>query len=378
VVAAYAKKAGNSSSSYTNDLSNVARMWASIKREKEFNAVYIDGIGTIRGQDDATAGLAFGKGETGVRTRAENAFGILEEKFEENLGKKDLPPLVHINVFGFSRGAAAARYFVHLVKTEGDTRFTGKLKGVHTNVNFVGLFDTVSSVFLLELQSNVESLHLNFDDDFEREYAHKVFHIRALDEYRGNFAVTTIASAVNLRLGYEIAIPGAHSDIGGGYVNGATETRWLDDLHRQAAGHGDYRRLPGPSTREFAYAQGWYTPADLHQRDSDQHQPTISNEYYKVAQTLMVDMANKYANTTFPDSLQEPPKDDDVLTIFNTLRPLVAAEKPVNQRLDEMVGADKAKAIRHKCMHMSCVDQDIAYWPRRNRSGEFEREVIAG
>jgi hypothetical protein len=377
VVKEQAKKAGNSSSSYTNDLSNVARMWEAIRDTTELNAVYIDGIGTARGKDDDTVGLALGKGETGVRTRAEGAFQKLEEVFTKNLGDQDLPPLLHINVYGFSRGAAAARYFVHLVKTQGGQRFKGKLKDVHTHVNFVGLFDTVSSVILLELQSNVESLHLNFGKD----YAHKVFHIMAQDEYRRNFAVTTVASAVKLGVGYEIAIPGAHSDVGGGYVDGATEKRLLDDWHTEQFGDGPLHKLPGPSTRAFAYAQGWYTPGEPDQAgNTDRHSRKVSNEYYKVALTLMVDMASKHGNVEFDPSLLKgsKPKDSDVLGILNTLRPLVADEKPVKQRLEELVCADQAKTMRHKCLHMSFVDKDIAYGPRRNRQGEFAREVIQG
>jgi hypothetical protein len=167
--------------------------------------------------------------------------------------------------------------------------------------------------------------------------------------------------------------------VGGGYVDGATEKRLLDDWHTEQLGDGQLRKLPGPSTRAFAYAQGWYTPGEPDQAgNTDRHSRKVSNEYSKVALTLMVDMANKHANTEFPGTLLAPPKDAVVLKTLGTLRPLVADGKPVQQRLEELVGADQAKGMRHKFLHMSSVDKDLAYWPRRNRQGEFEREVIQG
>ena len=71
-------------------------------------------------------------------------------------------------------------------------------------INFVGLFDTVSSF------GNRSIFGVGFDNVAR-------FQITALDEYRENFSVTHIRSARNGKFGIEIGINGAHSDVGGGY-----------------------------------------------------------------------------------------------------------------------------------------------------------------
>lgn len=112
----------NDDSSYGNDLSNVARMWASIRKFDIKCAVYIDGIGTTRFQEDTMDGYAYGDGGTGVMARADSAFAQIHEKVWKGYGQT-IPPVVRINVFGFSRGAATARTFVHWFNTERQQRF---------------------------------------------------------------------------------------------------------------------------------------------------------------------------------------------------------------------------------------------------------------
>ena len=186
-------------------------------------------------------GGGFGLGEYGVEKRVYGAFDDIKKKINE-LGVK-LPNVLTLNVFGFSRGAAAARYFVHLVNTEpqrfdsvGIPRSTTRVV-----VNFVGLFDCVTKIGV-SVKNDVEK----FGQKFYSGYASKVFHLRAGDEFRANFPVTDIQSAKGSCKGYELIIPGSHSDVGGGYAAGvASETKVL---------------LRGDAFLGFMYEKGWYQP----------------------------------------------------------------------------------------------------------------------
>ena len=104
-----ANKRPGEESSYGNDKSNIARMWESIDGDKgQSLSVYVEGIGTKRGQSDSGfMGGGFGLGEYGVEKRVYGAFDDIKKKINE-LGVK-LPNVLTLNVFGFSRGAAAAR-----------------------------------------------------------------------------------------------------------------------------------------------------------------------------------------------------------------------------------------------------------------------------
>lgn len=331
-------------------------------------------------------GQGYGTGETGVAPRVHGTFDEIRKKFDQQgrNGQEGPPALLDINVFGFSRGAAAARYFVHLVNTEGKQRFGKTWDKVHTRVNFVGLFDTVASVMDGSLQSNVERYHLQFGEN----YAIKVFHLTAADEYRANFMVTNIASALehtvgndsrNWPMGYELCIPGAHSDVGGGYVDGAKEERNLSNVPRMDP---NQQPLPGPTTREFVYQQGWYSAEQQNPERSkwhnDLHRRTLGNEYHRVGLALMVDMARKYTYADYPDELLTSPTHPQALHIFNALREVVKAERETDWKLEDKMGPARAKQVRHELLHLSLDDLSVANAPRRNSAGAFERKVVKG
>lgn len=336
--------------SYQNALSNIARMWSSLVKDSTLLTLYVEGMGTTRNEKDSTRGLALATGETGIDKRVDSAFPRLVDLVVEKRGNGGLPAILSINVFGFSRGAAAARSFVHLVNTEKQKRFGTTWDKVKILCNFVGLFDTVAS-YGLNHSNDVQELHLNF----EPNYATKVFHLIAGDEYRLNFPVSTIASAVSLKvqtaqgseaMGYELRIPGAHSDVGGGYNDTETETRTL-----------------GPNVKDFVYEQGWYdaslqTSAILHT-----HQRRVQAEYHKVGLTLMVEQAHRYCTTQFPSMLLEPPSNPDILALHSTLREFARDEKNTDWNLTERLGAEKARAIRRHFFHQSFTNS-IAMAPR--------------
>lgn len=189
-----------------------------------------------------------------------------------------------IDVFGFSRGAAAARNFIYEVTkpayepltkqfSSGEFDAHGKkttlkelpewgelgrmllknsLKVHQLEIRFVGLFDTVSS-----FNKGGKSASPNFDNDVEELHldqlykAKKVIHFTAADEHREYFALTHIQSSGDK--GIELAFPGVHSDVGGSYPDGAEH---VDEIIK-----GFKSRLT--AEKERLIIQGWYTDREL-------------------------------------------------------------------------------------------------------------------
>ncbi|MCC9074394.1 DUF2235 domain-containing protein [Flavobacterium sp. F-65] len=109
--------------SYSNDYTNVARMWTCCEQKKY--AIYVPGMGTDNLMRDSQDGFAFGSGQTGIRARVRNAceqiadkiFEVIEKKEQEKKSQKALTQIT-LDVFGFSRGAATARNLVYEVNLD--------------------------------------------------------------------------------------------------------------------------------------------------------------------------------------------------------------------------------------------------------------------
>ena len=231
--------------SYAAGYSNVSILERlNIKRETPNREVslYVEGIGTTDDANDDTPGSGFGKGKTGVEGKVARGVMLLAQDIDEVLKPltNTFVNQVTIDVFGFSRGAAAARHFISLVNDPKDplAQRLGTPKAKIT-IKFVGLFDTVSSVgYGLGFGSNVKELGLALGDEPTR-----VVHLTAGNEYRQNFSLTDITSS--LGVGYELTLPGVHSNIGGSYGEHEDEARRLHLWERAAL-----------------IAQGWYTEAE--------------------------------------------------------------------------------------------------------------------
>jgi Uncharacterized alpha/beta hydrolase domain (DUF2235) len=348
--AAAQKRQGHDS--YFNAATNVALMWQDIAGVQILNPVYIDGIGTTRNQvDSPKLGGALGVGETGIETRAQSAFTALDGALKINR-KKKLPVILNINVFGFSRGAATARHFVHLVNSK--QFYPSGWDKMRLRINFVGLFDTVSA-FGIKHSNDVTELHLNFGEN----YAQRVVHLIAGDEYRDQFEVTTIASAGDR--GYELTMPGAHSDVGGSYLATDTETRSFSD----------------PTLRQFVYDQGWYTAQDAVAQGSPDHRRVVLGEYSRVAHSIMVDKANDHLkSSTYPDPL--PAINADVKVLQTRLRAFAKDDKNTRWDLNQQMSMDRARAIRRTLFHVSFQPFTVAHDPHMGTSGQPERQRYAG
>ena len=274
--------------------------------------VYLEGAGATAFTDygkSNNAGLALGIGITGVVAIVSRAM-IFITKYLDSLSfsqeDKDKVKL-HFDVFGFSRGATCARVFSYMVckrvsdmkrgqefllylkdtklcQKEGQCEFLKDYNKNNVSVDFLGIYDTVASIGILEIENKDQFWHPNFvkkndtkddyvvnnlynkliengsnnpdrdkeeeskerklywgimkyslmevRDNFHRDNVNNyglfspcldkvkhTLHIGAIDEYRENFAFTNVGKTVPDNA-IEVLIPGCHSDIGGGYVNG--------------------------------------------------------------------------------------------------------------------------------------------------------------
>lgn len=298
---------GSRSSSYDsykqNTRTNIAKLWYLYDTNRMPNSikVYVEGPGTSRpsdklkkgtryndeegkvssGSKDNTWGSAFAYGATGINAKIEIGCKLAAEQVKNKIKEKAKVPnelFLTFDVFGFSRGAAAARSFVSRM-------FFGKVKNdrtdgrnvcfekylslygiktmcpkIHMHVRFLGIFDTVSSYhysssFFPDFSNDVQELALKIP-----YYVRRTVHLAAADEYRRYFSLTNISSAENR--GKEIILPGAHSDIGGGYLPTEKEEIMMSGSTygpRQCRGYLSFKELHDEKWISEAFYKKWET-----------------------------------------------------------------------------------------------------------------------
>ncbi|MFM0241203.1 T6SS phospholipase effector Tle1-like catalytic domain-containing protein [Paraburkholderia phytofirmans] len=158
--------------------------------------------------------------------------GVTHKDAIDNGDKPRTIRKVWINVIGFSRGAAGARAFVHKLVNEwapgGNlVKFSGKY-AIPYQVNFMGLFDTVASVGPPDSTRAAVDIgsfdgHFAFASDGAMRIPDSVrycVHAFSIHEQRMSFPVDSIRDVGGYPGGVrlEIAYPGVHSDVGGGYA----------------------------------------------------------------------------------------------------------------------------------------------------------------
>ncbi|ONM43419.1 hypothetical protein BXT89_12935 [Halopseudomonas pachastrellae] len=261
--------------SYGNELSNVAllfRLYRDDSREqlqaeaKEAAVkVYIEGAGSKAGEDDATMGMAFGQGETGVVERVEQSPALLTRAID-NLNRRN-PELViekiEFDIFGFSRGAAAARHFANevlksscgILGTSLDTKSPAFAPSFSIeegmSINFIGVFDTVAAI------GDPAQGHLSVGDDYNPgvnlhlppDCARKVVHLTAADEHRHNFSLNQVSAPHE-----ELELPGVHSNLGGGYPTLSYERLVIG---RPVFFLSNHYPLDGPARQQLVRSRAW-------------------------------------------------------------------------------------------------------------------------
>ena len=177
-------------------------------------------------------GLALGAGDNGVVAKVGKALDFISN-FILSSKPNGQKYRLHFDVFGFSRGATAARIFNYIVYSDkiaqksgneelkkNSDSFVKKLqpeKDIESKeVEYLGIFDTVGSVGVVH-SDNVAQYGL-----WATDMCRRVVHLCGMDELRKNFAIIDIESSVHSN-GLELFLPGCHTDIGGGISMGRDE-----------------------------------------------------------------------------------------------------------------------------------------------------------
>ena len=325
-----------------------------IRNNKKAKKKDTDNLYSSGNDDDVMVGQGFGTGSYGINAKIARGCTLIKNKVLKtisNQGNFYAINSITIDVFGFSRGAASARSFVSRLYGAGKTETEGykvslveHLKGLITSrtkiiVRFMGLFDTVSSYQYIHTKKENESIEkdriiaanskvvnygtsinemihtikgrsrlisYNFSNDVKElglaipGNVKTVVHLVAADEYRKFFALTRINSAHGR--GTEGVLPGAHSDIGGGYKKVEKEQilmRGQDLREGQCRGFKSLKAL---------HDGGWLPPGMLipHQTlmkdgrvvkdyvDTQNSIRSVNNDYAHVPLKIMYKLATKY------------------------------------------------------------------------------------
>jgi hypothetical protein len=174
---------------------------------------------------DRDAGVfARGAGDgsaSGALNELKKMVGTLKEVLR---GAKPTVVQFNLNVFGFSRGAAEARVFCtwfYQLCEEANGAYT--FAGVRTRIGFLGIFDTVAAVGVTSvdiLKDEVVSGHVSWAKGTLAIHPaiERCVHFVATHEVRGCFPLDSVRYKGKYPANcVEVAYPGVHSDVGGGY-----------------------------------------------------------------------------------------------------------------------------------------------------------------
>ncbi|QIR07888.1 phospholipase effector Tle1 domain-containing protein [Salinivibrio costicola] len=265
--------------SASNELTNVYKLFELYQNpSREFIDTYqtipmkeyITGIGTgndksILPADESNLGLATGTGEYGIISKVYFASSKISDRLNEvkeliSVYSENVDGInkIQFDVFGFSRGSAAARHFINnILKEDGSfvkhfRRSCSRSKlylsygfdwlendpeKACVEITFAGLFDTVASVIAglgttdfsthNTKQGGVElwidpkrvrrAVHLTAHPDTEYRYDFSLNHLNNVA--LGKFVSAEQRSKAEPPVAHfhEFVVPGSHSDIGGGY-----------------------------------------------------------------------------------------------------------------------------------------------------------------
>lgn len=322
--------------SYDNGRTNIAIMEPHVSADKadympDFDLVYkayIAGQGALTHLKDDVKGYAFAIGASGVPQRAEEG---VEKAFSFILStrKKEFDPALNyiekltIDVFGFSRGAATARYAIHVIQQgrileyDQDTgqpvyewsplyqrlnNFNYEVEPDAVEIRFAGLYDTVLSY--MGSQYMPRWFANNLLEQRAVAHAKHALHLAAADEHRNDFPLHKIKSAVDKGVGEEYFLPGVHSDVGGSY-NQANEIllkRDTDDKNKQymrTSDEGMAKLSENPFTFWGVKSEAMIINdgnTEIVKQDRDD---LVDQGWYRINETRIIDISSDdYGNAT--------------------------------------------------------------------------------
>lgn len=337
-------------SSYENDLSNPAILFKNYLTDEENEKhpifkIYTEGIGTLTApdekgelndkdyKDDNTVGYAIGTRSlfenTGIKAKVRSAVEAMAKKIIEvmNYNTDKAIGTITIDVFGFSRGAAAARNFVHEITYPSYYASAGiksaycdqhgyavsqeyfeRKKPLPTNghlgylltganqkfdkldIRFAGIYDTVPHHGAKQA-NDIEDLGLNSINK-----AQYVVHLVAADEHRGNFNLAKISSVTKTspdsgkKGGIELYLPGVHCDVGGSYIEGMPENKNRIDA---SFSYQELKKLKIELVK-----QGWFTNKELIIEDGNWREITDAN-FETVITKMALNSKRKYLSNQY-------------------------------------------------------------------------------
>ncbi|WP_423204559.1 type VI secretion system tip protein TssI/VgrG [Pseudomonas kribbensis] len=240
----YDAKGNAPDNSYGNDTSNVAKLFGLYRDDQVrqlsedetigYIPIYLDGIGTSRHEGDSTLSQITGTGAQGIVAKVQQSPARILDgiRLFELANPTRKIKAVQFDIFGFSRGAAAARHFANEV-LKGEQSPLARLipadsplflegfswrANSDSSINFIGIFDTVAAVSSMAdgdfsaHDANNPGINLYLAPGM----AKKIVHLVAQDERRHNFSLNSAGNA-------DIVLPGVHADLGGGYLPGFVE-----------------------------------------------------------------------------------------------------------------------------------------------------------
>lgn len=335
--------------SFENDLSNPAIIFKnylddSTNKTHPVYKIYTEGMGTNTlndddhnadtgilplenyEKDDLMEGPGFGQGKAGILHRVERAVKLMADKIIE-IGETEVGTIT-VDVFGFSRGAASARCFVHEITRQPymatgtnykGTRYYRDANGHEVSneysdkklpsngrlgyyltetanpitfnrliIRFAGLYDTVPHHGFVQW-NDIKDLGLN-----SISKAKYTVHMVAADEHRANFDLVDISCITGKKgggktdRGIELYLPGVHCDVGGSYVEGRSEVNGRIMVSPLLSG-SDLEK-----EQERLITEGWFKPKEL-TIHWDNAQRTIINGVARVLSSNREAISNQYS-----------------------------------------------------------------------------------
>nr|WP_314423954.1 DUF2235 domain-containing protein [uncultured Erwinia sp.] len=359
-----------SRSSYDKYFTNIYRLFTLYQANTdEANAsqqgIYISGAGTHSGQPDGISGFAIGEGKSGIIAKTDEAIAGLPAALRQIIRRrKEKGRVSHLmfDLFGFSRGAAAARHFANRIIRRDPPLIAAIVEGLREtgdgdlpvlSIRFLGLFDGVAGIANL---ANGFDPHSPPDGSLQLALspgiAHRVFQIAAGHEYRYNYSLQSVAPDYP-----ELILPGAHSDIGGGYNPREEEYLFLtqpqfttvpmavpDDLtdavsaaRRQMRGLLKISALAPLLNAGALKVESWHDerlPPDQHEQARKRvgaavvFRRRLHNDWAKIALRVMTDAAQEAGVT-----LSGINEDDPEFSLPPELRPLCEFAREQGKRL---------------------------------------------
>lgn len=405
----YQQMRGSGDNSYDNGRTNVAILEPHLMESADgydfcFKA-YIEGQGTINFKKDTTRGYALGGGEAGVPERAKKGVQLAVGKILGNKKiekKRQYIQKLTIDVFGFSRGAATARYAIHLILSgphgngvdnlaERVARGGCDIEPTAVEVCFAGLYDTVLSYYGSQWFSRTN----NVLQQTAAARAKKALHLAAADEHRKDFPLHNIASAKASGKGEEYYLPGVHSDVGGSYNVASEEllkktTDESKKIYMLTTNEDLVLNVDTPAAiegdRDYLLQQGWYKSHEMTIKPvnwDDLGQVTqcaltvkrqgISTAYSNIPLKIMAEYARKpEVKLTISPKLEKRAnivlsREPDLLALEERIKNYIAGAR--DSKAEDWIGEGaalndaKLKLIRNKHFHFS-ARPGLGYSPR--------------